>query len=62
MRVPPARLACLVPLVPSVPQVKVALPALTGSLDPLALLAEPETRVLLDLLGARAVPVHPVYL
>lgn len=62
MKVPLARLVCLAPLVPWVPQVKVVLPALTESPDPLALLVEPETRVLLDPLGARAVLVHPVYL
>lgn len=61
-RVPMVRLVCLVLLVPSVPQVKLVPPALTASPDLQALLAAPETRVLPGVLGARAAPVHLVYL
>lgn len=54
-RVPKARLVYLVLLVPSAPPATMALPALTGSLDLLAFLAAPETKVPRDPPANRAV-------
>lgn len=53
-RVPKARLVYLVLLVPSAPPATMELPALTGSLDLLAFLAAPETKVPRDPLDNRA--------
>lgn len=60
-RVPPARLVCLVLLVPLVLQVKLVPRALTGSPDPLALVAARETRVHLAPLDAKEARVHQGY-